>query len=110
MNVTLNVKTCSNGDYSVTAVIPVTMRKGEFESQVTGSDKTYKVTVPSGYEAYWVLSTSKEPAASEYDGSWATKTAGKYTSKSLYSFSTSNLKDGEGKLYIVAIDDKGIAY
>ena len=110
MKVTLNVKTRSNGDYSVTAVIPVTMRKGEFESQVTGSDKTYKVTVPSGYEAYWVLSTSKEPAASEYDGSWATKTAGKYTSKSLYSFSTSNLKDGEGKLYIVAIDDKGIAY
>ena len=110
VKVTLNVKTRSNGDYSVTAVIPVTMRKGEFESQVTGSDKTYKVTVPSGYEAYWVLSTSKEPAASEYDGSWATKTAGKYTSKSLYSFSTSNLKDGEGKLYIVAIDDKGIAY
>lgn len=110
VKVTLNVKTRSDGDYSVTAVIPVTMRKGEFESQVTGSDKTYKVTVPSGYEAYWVLSTSKEPAASEYDGSWATKTAGKYTSKSLYSFSTSNLKDGEGKLYIVAIDDKGIAY
>ena len=110
VKVTLNVKTRSNGDYSITAVIPVTMRKGEFESQVTGSDKTYKVTVPSGYEAYWVLSTSKEPAASEYDGSWATKTAGKYTSKSLYSFSTSNLKDGEGKLYIVAIDDKGIAY
>ena len=110
VKVTLNVKTRSNGDYSVTAVIPVTMRKGEFESQVTGSDKTYKVTVPSGYEAYWVLSTSKEPAASEYDGSWATKTAGKYTSKSLYSFSTSNLKDGEGKLYIVAIDDKGNAY
>ena len=110
VKVTLNVKTRSDGDYSVTAVIPVTMRKGEFESQVTGSDKTYKVTVPSGYEAYWVLSTSKEPASSEYDGSWATKTAGKYTSKSLYSFSTSNLKDGEGKLYIVAIDDKGIAY
>ena len=110
VKVTLNVKTRSDGDYSVTAVIPVTMRKGEFESQVTGSDKTYKVTVPSGYEAYWVLSTSKEPAASEYDGSWATKTAGKYTSKSLYSFSTSNLKDGEGKLYIVAIDDKGNAY
>ena len=110
VKVTLNVKTRSDGDYSVTAVIPVTMRKGEFESQVTGSDRTYKVTVPSGYEAYWVLSTSKEPAASEYDGSWATKTAGKYTSKSLYSFSTSNLKDGEGKLYIVAIDDKGIAY
>ena len=110
VKVTLNVKTRSDGDYSVTAVIPVTMRKGEFESQVTGSDKTYKVTVPSGYEAYWVLSTSKEPAASEYDGSWSTKTAGKYTSKSLYSFSTSNLKDGEGKLYIVAIDDKGIAY
>ena len=110
VKVTLNVKTRSDGNYSVTAVIPVTMRKGEFESQVTGSDKTYKVTVPSGYEAYWVLSTSKEPAASEYDGSWATKTAGKYTSKSLYSFSTSNLKDGEGKLYIVAIDDKGIAY
>ena len=110
VKVTLNVKTRSDGDYSVTAVIPVTMRKGEFESQVTGSDKTYKVTVPSGYEAYWVLSTSKEPAASEYDGSWATKTAGKYTSQSLYSFSTSNLKDGEGKLYIVAIDDKGIAY
>lgn len=110
VKVTLNVKTRSNGDYSVTAVIPVTMRKGEFESQVTGSDKTYKVTVPSGYEAYWVLSTSKEPASSEYDGSWATKTAGKYTSKSLYSFSTSNLKDGEGKLYIVAIDDKGNAY
>lgn len=110
VKVTLNVKTRSNGDYSVTAVIPVTMRKGEFESQVTGSDKTYKVTVPSGYEAYWVLSTSKEPAASEYDGSWATKTAGKYTSKSLYSFSTSNLKDGEGKLYIVAIDDKDNAY
>ena len=110
VKVTLNVKTRSNGDYSVTAVIPVTMRKGEFESQVTGSDKTYKVTVPSGYEAYWVLSTSKEPAASEYDGFWSTKTAGKYTSKSLYSFSTSNLKDGEGKLYIVAIDDKGNAY
>ena len=110
VKVTLNVKTRSDGDYSVTAVIPVTMRKGEFESQVTGSDKTYKVTVPSGYEAYWVLSTSKEPAASEYDGSWATKTAGKYTSKSLYSFSTSNLKDGEGKLYIVAIDDKDNAY
>ena len=110
VKVTLNVKTRSDGDYSITAVIPVTMRKGEFESQVTGSDKTYKVTVPSGYEAYWVLSTSKEPAASEYDGSWATKTAGKYTSKSLYSFSTSNLKDGEGKLYIVAIDDKGNAY
>ncbi len=110
VKVTLNVKTSSDGDYSVTAVIPVTMRKGEFESQVTGSDKIYKVTVPSGYEAYWVLSTSKEPAASEYDGSWATKTAGKYTSKSLYSFSTSNLKDGEGKLYIVAIDDKGNAY
>lgn len=110
VKVTLNVKTRSDGNYSVTAVIPVTMRKGEFESQVTGSDKTYKVTVPSGYEAYWVLSTSKEPASSEYDGSWATKTAGKYTSKSLYSFSTSNLKDGEGKLYIVAIDDKGIAY
>ena len=110
VKVTLNVKTRSDGDYSVTAVIPVTMRKGEFESQVTGSDKAYKVTVPSGYEAYWVLSTSKEPAASEYDGSWATKTAGKYTSKSLYSFSTSNLKDGEGKLYIVAIDDKGNAY
>ena len=110
VKVTLNVKTRSDGDYSVTAVIPVTMRKGEFESQVTGSDRTYKVTVPSGYEAYWVLSTSKEPAASEYDGSWATKTAGKYTSKSLYSFSTSNLKDGEGKLYIVAIDDKGNAY
>ena len=110
VKVTLNVKTRSDGDYSVTAVIPVTMRKGEFESQVTGSDKTYKVTVPSGYEAYWVLSTSKEPASSEYDGSWSTKTAGKYTSKSLYSFSTANLKDGEGKLYIVAIDDKGIAY
>ena len=110
VKVTLNVKTRSDGNYSVTAVIPVTMRKGEFESQVTGSDKTYKVTVPSGYEAYWVLSTSKEPAASEYDGSWATKTAGKYTSKSLYSFSTSNLKDGEGKLYIVAIDDKDNAY
>ena len=110
VKVTLNVKTRSDGDYSVTAVIPVTMRKGEFESQVTGSDKTYKVTVPSGYEAYWVLSTSKEPASSEYDGSWATKTAGKYTSKSLYSFSTANLKDGEGKLYIVAIDDKGNAY
>ena len=110
VKVTLNVKTRSDGDYSVTAVIPVTMRKGEFESQVTGSDKTYKVTVPSGYEAYWVLSTSKEPASSEYDGSWATKTAGKYTSKSLYSFSTSNLKDGEGKLYIVAIDDKDNAY
>ena len=110
VKVTLNVKTRSDGDYSVTAVIPVTMRKGEFESQVTGSDKIYKVTVPSGYEAYWVLSTSKEPASSEYDGSWATKTAGKYTSKSLYSFSTSNLKDGEGKLYIVAIDDKDNAY
>lgn len=110
VKVTLNVKTRSDGNYSVTAVIPVTMRKGEFESQVTGSDKTYKVTVPSGYEAYWVLSTSKEPASSEYDGSWATKTAGKYTSKSLYSFSTSNLKDGEGKLYIVAIDDKDNAY
>ena len=110
VKVTLNVKTRSDGDYSVTAVIPVTMRKGEFESQVTGSDKTYKVTVPSGYEAYWVLSTSKEPASSEYDGFWSTKTAGKYTSKSLYSFSTSNLKDGEGKLYIVAIDDKGNAY
>ena len=96
--------------YVIALAIPVTMRKGEFESQVTGSDKTYKVTVPSGYEAYWVLSTSKEPAASEYDGSWATKTAGKYTSKSLYSFSTSNLKDGEGKLYIVAIDDKDNAY
>ena len=110
VKVTLNVKTRSNGNYTVTAVIPVTMCEGKFDDQATDGANTYKVSVPSGYKAYWVLGVNKAPADADYNDTWATKTAGKYSGNTLYSFSSTNLKDGEAKLYIVAIDSEGKAY
>ena len=110
VKVTLNVTTRNDGDYTVTATIPVTMREVKFDDQVTGGESNYKVSVPDGYKAYWVLSSSKAPADTAYNDSWATKTSGKYSGSSLYSVKSTDLKDGEVKLYIVAIDSDGKAY
>ncbi len=96
--------------YVIALTIPVTMREAKFDDQVTGGESNYKVSVPDDYKAYWVLSSSKAPADADYNGSWATKTSGKYSGSSLYSVKSTDLKDGEVKLYIVAIDKDGKAY
>ena len=95
--------------YVITLAIPVTMREAKFDDQVTGGESSYKVSVPDGYKAYSVLGVNKAPDSDKYNKTWTIRNA-EYSGSSLYSVKSTDLKDGEVKLYIVAIDDDGKAY
>ena len=95
--------------YVIALAIPVTMREAKFDDQVTGGESTYKVSVPDGYKAYSVLGVNKTPDSDKYNKTWTIRNA-EYSGSSLYPVKSTDLKDGEIKLYIVAIDDDGKAY
>ncbi len=95
--------------YVIALAIPVTMREAKFDDQVTGGESSYKVSVPDGYKAYSVLGVNKAPDSDKYNKTWTIRNA-EYSGSSLYSVKSTDLKDGEVKLYIVAIDSDGKAY
>ena len=95
--------------YVIALAIPVTMREAKFDDQVTGGESSYKVSVPDGYKAYSVLGVNKAPDSDKYNKTWTIRNA-EYSGSSLYPVKSTDLKDGEVKLYIVAIDSDGKAY